>query len=210
MLDTVREAFYTARQERVPVVLGVPMDLQKQPFPWGAEYSPSTELMPTPQRPAPDPVLVDQLAAMIARARHCVRVLKERRGEKFLVVAARLAASLRANVEAHRTRIGRGRERTLALAERARRATQNLIERRGAMLERSAQLLNALSYHGVLARGFALVRDPERRPVLAGLLIGCLTWKPQFGILLPVALAASNRWRAFASAAMHRGPSRAD
>ncbi len=41
----------------------------------------------------------------------------------------------------------------------------------------------------------------ERRPILAGLLIGCLTWKPQFGILLPVALAASNRWRAFASAA---------
>jgi thiamine pyrophosphate-dependent acetolactate synthase large subunit-like protein len=69
MLDTVREAFYTARQERVPVVLGVPMDLQKQPFPWGAEYSPSTELMPTPQRPAPDPTLVDQLAAMITEAK---------------------------------------------------------------------------------------------------------------------------------------------
>ncbi|MCC6532497.1 MAG: thiamine pyrophosphate-binding protein [Burkholderiales bacterium] len=65
MLDTVREAFYTARQERLPVVLGVPMDLQKAPFPWGPEYSPSTELMPTEQRPAPDPALVDKLAAMI-------------------------------------------------------------------------------------------------------------------------------------------------
>jgi thiamine pyrophosphate-dependent acetolactate synthase large subunit-like protein len=65
MLDTVREAFYTARQERQPVVLGVPLDLQKAPFPWGAEYSPSTELMPTPQRPAPDPALVDKLATMI-------------------------------------------------------------------------------------------------------------------------------------------------
>jgi thiamine pyrophosphate-dependent acetolactate synthase large subunit-like protein len=65
MLDTVREAFYTARQERLPVVLGVPLDLQKAPFPWGAEYSPSTELMPTPQRPAPDPALVDKLVAMI-------------------------------------------------------------------------------------------------------------------------------------------------
>jgi hypothetical protein len=41
----------------------------------------------------------------------------------------------------------------------------------------------------------------ERQPVLAGLLVGSLTWKPQFGILLPVALAASNRWHAFASAA---------
>ncbi len=112
-----------------------------------------------------------QLTAMIARARHCVRVLKERRGEKFHVVAARLAASLRANVDAHRARIGRGRERTEALGERARRATQNLIERRGAMLERSAQLLNALSYHGVLARGFALVRDPEGRPVRQAALV---------------------------------------
>ena len=65
MLDTVREAFYTARQERCPVVLGVPMDLQKAPFPWGAEYSPSTDLMPTPQRPAPDPALVDRLVEMI-------------------------------------------------------------------------------------------------------------------------------------------------
>jgi glycosyl transferase family 87 len=42
----------------------------------------------------------------------------------------------------------------------------------------------------------------ERQPVLAGVLIGCLTWKPQFGILLPVALAAANQWRAVASAAV--------
>ena len=42
----------------------------------------------------------------------------------------------------------------------------------------------------------------ERQPVLAGVFIGCLTYKPQFGILLPIALAASGRWRAFASAAV--------
>jgi arabinofuranan 3-O-arabinosyltransferase len=40
----------------------------------------------------------------------------------------------------------------------------------------------------------------ERRPVLAGVFMGCLTYKPQFGILLPVALVASRQWRAFASA----------
>src|SRR6516165_4225739 len=40
----------------------------------------------------------------------------------------------------------------------------------------------------------------ERRPVLAGVFMGCLTYKPQFGILFPVALAASNQWRTFASA----------
>src|SRR3984893_1780691 len=42
----------------------------------------------------------------------------------------------------------------------------------------------------------------ERRPVLAGVFIGCLTYKPQFGILLPLALAAANQWRAFVNAAI--------
>ena len=40
----------------------------------------------------------------------------------------------------------------------------------------------------------------ERRPVLAGFLIGCLTYKPHLGILFPVALASLRQWRAFASA----------
>jgi arabinofuranan 3-O-arabinosyltransferase len=42
----------------------------------------------------------------------------------------------------------------------------------------------------------------ERRPVLGGIFIGCLTYKPQFGILVPVALIAAREWRAFASAAL--------
>jgi arabinofuranan 3-O-arabinosyltransferase len=40
----------------------------------------------------------------------------------------------------------------------------------------------------------------ERRPVLAGLFAGCLTYKPQFGILLPIAFVAAGEWRAIASA----------
>lgn len=42
----------------------------------------------------------------------------------------------------------------------------------------------------------------ETRPVLAGVLIGCLAFKPQFGILIPLALIAGKRWRAFTTAAM--------
>ncbi len=42
----------------------------------------------------------------------------------------------------------------------------------------------------------------ERQPVLAGVFIGCLTYKPHMGILLPLALVASRRWRAIASAAV--------
>jgi hypothetical protein len=41
----------------------------------------------------------------------------------------------------------------------------------------------------------------ERRPVLAGVFLGCLTYKPQFGILFPIALVAAGEWCAIASAA---------
>ena len=39
-----------------------------------------------------------------------------------------------------------------------------------------------------------------RRPVLAGVLFGLLTCKPQFGLLLPLALVAAGRWRCVAAA----------
>jgi Glycosyltransferase family 87 len=41
----------------------------------------------------------------------------------------------------------------------------------------------------------------DKRPVLAGMLIGLLTLKPQLGFLLPVMLIASGRWRVFGAAA---------
>jgi alpha-1,2-mannosyltransferase len=42
----------------------------------------------------------------------------------------------------------------------------------------------------------------DRRPVLAGLLFGAVCYKPHFGLLIPVALAAGGYWRAFAAAAV--------
>ncbi|HKM63442.1 MAG TPA: glycosyltransferase family 87 protein [Acidisphaera sp.] len=39
------------------------------------------------------------------------------------------------------------------------------------------------------------------RPVLGGVLLGLLTYKPQLGLLVPVALAASGRWRTIGAAA---------
>ncbi|HET8997572.1 MAG TPA: glycosyltransferase family 87 protein [Acetobacteraceae bacterium] len=47
--------------------------------------------------------------------------------------------------------------------------------------------------------GFTLLLD--RRPVSAGLLLSAMCYKPHFGLLAPVALAAGGRWRAFAAAA---------
>jgi hypothetical protein len=47
--------------------------------------------------------------------------------------------------------------------------------------------------------GFALA-FLEKRPVLAGICLGLLTYKPHFGILFPVALIAAGHWRVFVAA----------
>jgi hypothetical protein len=50
--------------------------------------------------------------------------------------------------------------------------------------------------------GGALLALESRRPLLCGALLGILTIKPQFGILIPFALAAGGQWRAFVAAAV--------
>ncbi|MBV9458294.1 MAG: DUF2029 domain-containing protein, partial [Bradyrhizobium sp.] len=40
----------------------------------------------------------------------------------------------------------------------------------------------------------------DRRPWLAGMLIGLLAYKPQFGVMIPIALLASQRWSSIAAA----------
>jgi Glycosyltransferase family 87 len=47
-----------------------------------------------------------------------------------------------------------------------------------------------------------IVSCADRKPVLAGVLIGLLSLKPQLGLLFPVMLAASGRWRVFIAAAI--------
>jgi alpha-1,2-mannosyltransferase len=42
----------------------------------------------------------------------------------------------------------------------------------------------------------------DRRPLVAGILFGLLVYKPQFGLMIPVALAAGGYWRPFISAAI--------
>ena len=51
----------------------------------------------------------------------------------------------------------------------------------------------------LLGGGLLLLR---RRPVLSGLLLGLLVYKPQFGLMLPVALLAGRHWTVLASAAV--------
>jgi hypothetical protein len=42
----------------------------------------------------------------------------------------------------------------------------------------------------------------DRRPLAAGILLGLLAYKPQYGVFLPIVLALSGRWRTFAAAAV--------
>ncbi len=94
-----------------------------------------------------------------ARLAHCTQVVLRHRRDCFTGLAVRLTASRLANAQAQRAQIARANERTQRLAERARRALVTLLQRHEARIAHSGQLLAAVSYRGVLARGFALVRD---------------------------------------------------
>jgi exodeoxyribonuclease VII large subunit len=95
--------------------------------------------------------------------------------------AERLPRALRANAQLHRTqltrtaarltprllklRLARSSEIVVALGQRGARARDNYMQRRTDRLRSAGQLLAAFSYRGVLARGFALVRDGEGHPL---------------------------------------------
>jgi exodeoxyribonuclease VII large subunit len=100
------------------------------------------------------------------------RALVRRRRDRFDGLEVRLKASKLSNAQAQRQAIARQRERTLRLAERARRAVATVMQRLDARVAHSGQLLSALSYRGVLARGFALVRDEQGQPIHAAAEIG--------------------------------------
>jgi len=102
--------------------------------------------------------------------------------------AGRLPRALRANAQIHHTqltrtasrlaprllsyRIERCTEQTAGLGDRARRAFRIFRAGRIQRLRSAGQLLAAYSYRGVLARGFALVRDGEGRPLRSAAAIG--------------------------------------
>jgi len=51
----------------------------------------------------------------------------------------------------------------------------------------------------LIVGGFGLL---DRRPYLAGLVLGLLTFKPQFCILVPIALVAAGQWRALVASGL--------
>lgn len=57
---------------------------------------------------------------------------------------------------------------------------------------------NGLLSTALLGAGVLML---ERRPILGGLVLGLLTYKPHFALLVPVVLLLSREWRAFAASA---------
>jgi exodeoxyribonuclease VII large subunit len=123
------------------------------------------------------------LRGQVAQANHRLTVSGERmtlsarsllraRRDRFSGLAIRLKTSKLANAQAQRNAIARDRERALRLAERARRALTMAMQRLEARVAHSGQLLAALSYRSVLARGFALVRDEKGHAVRAAASVG--------------------------------------
>ncbi|MDP3173707.1 MAG: glycosyltransferase family 87 protein [Phenylobacterium sp.] len=96
-----------------------------------------------------------------------------------------IAVTLTAFTAAVRLATGRNHDMTLALAAPAALAC--------VMVGQNGLLTAALA-----VAGLALL---DRRPVLAGVLLGLMAYKPHFGVLLPLVLMATGRWRAFAGAA---------
>jgi exodeoxyribonuclease VII large subunit len=102
--------------------------------------------------------------------------------------AHRLPRALRANAQIHHThltrvasrlsprllshRIERCKEQTAAFGDRAQRALRIFRDRRVQRLRSAGQLLAAYSYRGVLARGFALVRDSGGHPLRSSTAVG--------------------------------------
>jgi len=106
-----------------------------------------------------------RLAVSGERLTHSTRGVLRSRADRFAGLAIRLKASKLSNALAQRQAIAQRRERTRQLAERARRALAISTQRLSARVAHSGQLLGALSYRAVLARGFALVRDEQGHAV---------------------------------------------
>jgi exodeoxyribonuclease VII large subunit len=117
----------------------------------------ATELLDIPRQ------RLDRASAQLPRALRANAHVYERR---LSAIGGRLT------VTTLRIQIERGKEKVARLAASARRAAGLHVQQRDTRLRYVSQLLNALSYKGVLERGFALVRDDHGQPLHAAANVG--------------------------------------
>jgi exodeoxyribonuclease VII large subunit len=105
-----------------------------------------------------------QLAAARLVSPRAVLVAK---GQALAAEARMLDGVMRRYVGDTRQVIERAAERIEQHVERLQRCLQALLERSGRHLDQEGKLLESYSFHSVLQRGFALVRDQDDHPLLA-------------------------------------------
>ncbi|WP_174512813.1 exodeoxyribonuclease VII large subunit [Methylocella tundrae] len=118
----------------------------------------------------------ERLSALEQRMRRALATGADRRGERIRALGSRLVNARISSVRMEQERAAAARRRLDALAGRMAHAFRGGIAWRRAELRRFDQLLVSLGYKNVLARGFALVRDAENKPLrlAAGIADGAL------------------------------------
>lgn len=116
--------------------------------------------------------LNDRSETLGARLRQGLAGLVARRKDRLETVAGRLRTAHAANLRAGVAQLARRREQLTVLHQRGLRALSGELKARHRRLAAMDQVLRALSYRGVLARGYALVRDEQGRAVHAAAQVG--------------------------------------
>ncbi len=103
----------------------------------------------------------------LAAERQAVDRLRPLRPRQLLALKRQQLAHAAGRLVADRPtgRIAQARQASEMLAERLARAGRAALSERAARIETAARLLEGYSYRGVLARGFAVVRDQRERPL---------------------------------------------
>jgi exodeoxyribonuclease VII large subunit len=101
----------------------------------------------------------DRLVGLSRHAAAGLAAVAARRRVRLERCASRLAPQIVGD------RVARGAERTAVLHARLRHGILNALGRQRRHLDGCAKLLTSLSYHGVLKRGFALVRNAQGKSV---------------------------------------------
>ncbi len=102
-----------------------------------------------------------------ANLRRAGRQLLQRPRQQVVDLQARLARAFANRINLEKQSAAACRRQLDGLSARLRAAPAKPLERRAERLASASKLLESYSYHNVLARGFALVRDDQGRPLRA-------------------------------------------
>jgi exodeoxyribonuclease VII large subunit len=113
----------------------------------------------------------ERLGALEPRLRLTVATAHERRSQRLAHSGARLAAARSTYVRLAKERVGSARHRLDGLGGRLARGILQQISLKRGRLASLGQVLGTLGYRQVLARGFALVRGEDGKPIRQALSI---------------------------------------